>query len=163
MPSKQKKRNKGTGLAPPQKPSRPALRLALVIGVVLVVAGLALVGVVMARDRSAARDGTGFPAYVYNSPMTLEGYQAAVKVGDNLKVIPCYCGCVYQKHQSLRDCFFKPDGSYNDHASNCHLCVEEAADLGKWYEQGLTQKEMRALIEQKFQSHGPGTLTPPIA
>lgn len=141
--------------------SSPKSRGPLVFVAVLV-GGLVLTGLAIAIRWSGQGNGTDFPAYVYNSAMTLKGYQAAVKVGDGMKVIPCYCGCVYEGHQDLRDCFFKPDGSYNGHASNCHLCVEEAASVGDWYDQGLTWKEIRARIEQQYGSHGPGTNTPPV-
>jgi hypothetical protein len=63
---------------------------------------------------------------------------------------------------SLVDCFFEPDGSFTDHASNCHLCVEEAADAGEWHGDGLTLKQIRSLIVERYQGHGTPTNTPPL-
>jgi len=105
---------------------------------------------------------TGFPAFAYNSSVTLAGYQAAASHTEELDWIPCYCGCASEQHRSLRDCFYKPDGSYNDHASNCHICVEESTDLAKGLEGGKSLKDMRTAIDSKFGARGGGTLTPPV-
>lgn len=108
-------------------------------------------------------EGRQFPSYAYNSSFTLQGYQAALNNQDMLPVMPCYCGCgPGQHHISLKDCFFKEDGSFNDHASNCHLCVEEAAFIAEQRSKGQSAKEIRAQIEEKYSPHGPGTKTPPI-
>lgn len=131
-------------------------------------AGAALVGLLLASlpGCSGEQDSNGerqLPAYAYNSAPTLAGYKVAARAPNVLAAIPCYCGCgLAQGHTSLKDCFFSPDGSFADHASNCHLCVEEAIDVGKWYDAGLTLKDIRARIVEKYSENGPSTNTPPI-
>lgn len=130
--------------------------------------GAALVGLLLASLSGCSGELDGdedmqFPAYAYNSAPTLSGYKVAARIPDALAAIPCYCGCgLGQGHTSLRDCFFSPDGSFADHASNCHICAEEAIDVGKWYDAGLTLKDIRAQIVEKYSELGPSTNTPPI-
>lgn len=135
--------------------------LALGGGAVLLAAGLWLAAGRPGLEAPSARP-TGFPPFAYNSSVTLAGYQAAARYPEGLNWIPCYCGCVYEQHRSLRDCFYKPDGAYNDHASNCHVCVEESTDMAKGLDGGKPMKEVRAAIEAKFGRNGGGTLTPPV-
>lgn len=139
-------------------------------GLILILAAIALLGfalwlVLGPFPGPGPETRAHFPAYVYNSAMTLAGYEAATKVPDEvLSVIPCYCGCgPSQEHTSLKDCFFKGDGSFADHASDCHLCLVEAVDVEKWYDAGLALKEIRTRIEDKYSRYGPPTSTPPPA
>ena len=91
-------------------------------------------------------------------------YQVAVSAPEALSAAPCYCGCgVSQGHLSLKDCYLQSDGSYTDHASNCHLCVAEALDVGKWHAEGVSLKEIRSRIDQKYSEYGAPTNTPPVS
>ncbi|MBF8267629.1 MAG: hypothetical protein HW388_1137 [Dehalococcoidia bacterium] len=131
--------------------------------ILALVAGGLVVGVV-ALSSGIGRSGGKLPTYAYNSAATLAGYKAALRVPDALPAIPCYCGCgPSQGHVSLKDCFFYADGSFNDHDSNCHICVEEAADVEEWYDDGAALKTIRAAIEQKYSGSGPSTDTPPVS
>ena len=134
-----------------------------------ILAGILLAGVMMilAVGCSAASNSGGrvpLPSYAYNSSDTLSAYQVATSAPEALSAAPCYCGCgVSQGHVSLKDCYLQSDGSYTDHASNCHLCVEEALDVGKWHAEGVSLKEIRSRIDQKYSDHGPPTRTPPVS
>lgn len=60
------------------------------------------------------------PDYVTFNPSTERAYMFAKKQPENASYFfPCYCGCGYMvhadeilQHESLKECFFKPDGSY---------------------------------------------------
>ena len=164
--SQQGKRRTGRAANPGREPLK---RWRDIGGVLLIASGVVLAGLVLVFvvGRSGGSGGNGdgqFPAYAYNSAMTLSGYTTAVRVPGALSVVPCYCGCgPSQGHLSLKECFFSPDGSFTDHASNCHLCVEEAVDVGEWYDDGLALKDIRFQIEQKYSGHGPPTNTPPVS
>ena len=135
----------------------------------LILPGILLAGVMMilAVGCSAASDSGGrtpLPSYAYNSSDTLSAYRIAVSAPEALAAVPCYCGCgLSQGHVSLKECYLQPDGSYTDHASNCHLCVEEALDVGKWQAEGVSLKEIRSRIDQKYGEYGAPTNTPPVS
>ena len=109
------------------------------------------------------RAGEKLPSYAYNSAQTLEGYRLATQIPDVLEVIPCYCGCGTQSnHRHLKDCFIKPDGSFDEHGSGCNLCDREAIDVKNWLDQKLPIREIRARIDEKYRRYGVATQTPPI-
>jgi hypothetical protein len=103
------------------------------------------------------------PSFAYNSAKTLEGYRIATQIPHVLEAVPCYCGCGTQSgHRHLKDCFIKPDGSFDDHGSGCVLCDREAIDVKNWLDQNVPIKEIRARIDEKYKKYGPATKTPPI-
>ena len=128
---------------------------------------LASVMMILAVGCSAASDPGGrtpLPSYAYNSSDTLSAYKVAISAPEALAAVPCYCGCGRsQGHVSLKECYLRPDGSYTDHASNCHLCVAEALDVGKWQAEGVSLKEIRSRIDQKYSDYGTPTNTPPVS
>jgi hypothetical protein len=105
----------------------------------------------------------GFPDYVYRSAMALRGYQIAVREGDLLTVLPCYCGCGQDsEYRHLLDCFIDPEGGFRSHGANCQVCLEEAEDAAKWKLEGLSVKEIRDRIDAEYEGRGPPTDTPPV-
>ena len=62
-----------------------------------------------------------FPVFAETGEIR-ELYRYAVERGDELKYIPCYCGCGRFGHTSNRDCYikaFNPDGTltFTSHAA----------------------------------------------
>ena len=104
-----------------------------------------------------------FPSFAYNSARVLQAYETAVQIPELLGLMPCYCNCgEAHGHKSLKDCFFKEDGSLNDHAAFCEVCDMEVADIATWQEQGYSLKQIRGLIEEKYPAYGEPTDTPPF-
>lgn len=104
-----------------------------------------------------------FPDFFYNSATSLEAYRLAPRLVDLLPSLPCYCNCGKASgHKSLKDCFFKEDGSFNDHASNCDVCQDEVMDINQWQKEGKSLREIRAAIDEKYQGYGHPTDTPPV-
>jgi hypothetical protein len=104
-----------------------------------------------------------FPTYVYDSALSLRAYRIAVRMPEMLDKLPCYCDCGRASgHQSLRDCFFKREGGFNDHASGCEVCGLEAVDAAQWQSEGKTLKHIRAMIDAKYAAYGTATNTPPV-
>ena len=114
---------------------------------------------------SAAQQADGqLPSFAYTSSETLAGYQAAVANQDLFMKMPCYCGCGMHAtaHHNLKECFIKPDGTYESHASACQTCVNIAADVMTLKGQALSAKDIRQNIDAKYSKYGPSTDTPPI-
>lgn len=112
------------------------------------------------KEAKAAEE---LPSFAYNSAQTLEGYRIATKIPHVLELMPCYCGCGPQSgHRHLKDCFVKPDGSFDNHGAGCNLCDQEAIDVKKWLDQGLPIQEIRSRIEKKYEKYGQPTKTPAI-
>lgn len=106
-----------------------------------------------------------FPEFVYRSEEALEGYKIAAANQDVLEHIPCYCGCEQdrEKYQNLKDCFYNREtGDYDEHAANCAICLEEARDVEQYLEEGLSLKEVRDRIDEKYEDRGTPTDTPPV-
>ena len=103
------------------------------------------------------------PQYAHRSPTVRTGYEFAVGAGgDTLRQLPCYCACTALGHTHLRDCFISDAGVFDSHAAGCEVCVEEALDAQRLLNRGTAVKEIRAFIDGKYASIGPGTKTPPV-
>ncbi len=128
----------------------------------LAVFTLALVASACAKAEPSTPD-PQFPAFVYDSAQSLKAYRLAVQMPEMLYRLPCYCDCGRASgHKSLHDCFFKSDGSFNDHASACEVCDLEMMDAAQWKSQGKSLKEIRARIDQKYSPYGTATDTAPV-
>lgn len=104
-----------------------------------------------------------FPTFVYDSALSLKAYRLAVRMPELLYKLPCYCDCGRASgHKSLHDCFFKADGSFNDHASGCQVCGLEMVDAAQWQGEGKALKTIRAMIDAKYAPYGMPTNTAPV-
>lgn len=160
QPDNSSQREEASDMMPRRR--RPGLRFFILVPVGLALL-VSLIGAGCSGKAAISNGTEELPTFAYNSSMTLAGYKAAVRVREDLYAIPCFCGCgPSQGHTSMKDCFFNPDGSFSDHASNCHVCAEQAVDLAKWRDDGVSLKEARAQIEAKYSESGPGTNTPPL-
>ncbi len=93
----------------------------------------------------------------------LQAYETAVRIPELLPLIPCYCGCgEAHGHQNLKDCFFREDGSLNDHGAFCEVCDLEVIDVAAWQAEGFTAEEIRGLIDEKYLPYGEPTDTEPL-
>ncbi len=103
----------------------------------------------------------GLPEYSLVSTRTKAGYRAATEIPEILEKMPCYCSCGAIGHKSLKDCFIDGDG-FEEHASYCDLCVDEALDVYRWQKEGVPLAEIRSMIDEKYLRFGEPTDTPPI-
>lgn len=96
---------------------RHALQGALAAGgLVLVGCSTAPIGQSNVDDSLLASPGEDrWPDLFYKAPASVQGlYRYAAANQDDLKWLPCFCGCVDEGHTSNFDCFFKQvrgDGS----------------------------------------------------
>ena len=74
--------------------------------------------------------------------------------------VPCYCGCVALNHGSLLDCFMKPQGGFEEHASGCGVCRDIAADLKRFLDSGQDAHAARIYVDAQYSKFGKPTDTP---
>ena len=74
-----------------------------------------------------------------------KAYQAAKEIPQVLDKIYCYCDCELNfGHKSNLTCFV------DNHASQCDICINEALDAYYYVQKGLTIKEIKKKIDNKF-------------
>lgn len=57
-------------------------------------------------------------------------YRAAADDPEAFEAVPCYCGCeAFLDHRHLGDCFVRPDGGWERHATGCGICLAQARDM----------------------------------
>lgn len=106
------------------------------------------------------------PDFAYKTVRIEEAYTFAVNNQDKFMYLSCYCGCAGMqhsdkiiKHTSLKDCYLKPDGSYEPHASECKLCNDISLDAKDLFMKGNSLKEVRKIIDDRYSGRGVGTNT----
>lgn len=104
------------------------------IAILSIVALLALIGIGVYNSRTGyiIEDGIKLPSYAMTDQKIKTAYIYAVTNSEDLDGIPCYCGCMQHPHggriheRGLLDCFMKADGSFDRHASECDMCINDA-------------------------------------
>jgi hypothetical protein len=130
---------------------------------VLFVIGLLVggAGVYFILSGKSSEDKLGLPDYAHRDQKTLRAYTKAVEYQDMLMYIPCYCGCgSHSGHLSVKNCFIKEGGGYDDHGANCEMCMDIALESVKMYSQEKPIPEIRSYVDSKYGTIGPPTNTP---
>jgi hypothetical protein len=101
-------------------------------------------------------------------------YQFAAANPDDVKNVPCYCGCgaapalapersagASVGHTSNLSCYVKElkDGkpvAFDNHALGCSLCVDITQEVIRLKGQGLSPSDVRAQVVADFSKFGPG-------
>ena len=97
------------------------------------------------------------PGYAYSSPITLKAYEYTALNPQIIDQVPCYCGCGGLGHESLLNCFMTDDGEYDNHGSQCDICVGEVIKIKKMYEDGLSIDVIRANIDKDYRKYAEPT------
>ena len=123
---------------PPQTGAGPVPRARWLAAVAIVV--LATLGTVLVA-RSTPPGGADEAAMLQVSPggqVELAGlpadhqavYLAVADDPDAFRQVTCYCGCEsFLAHRHLLDCFVRPDGGWERHATGCAVCLAEAREV----------------------------------
>ena len=57
-------------------------------------------------------------------------YLAVADDPGTFREVTCYCGCEsFLDHRQLLDCFVRPEGGWERHATGCTVCLGEARDV----------------------------------
>jgi len=133
------------------------IRWPLVVAALAAIAVSALVVTRLSAGRAPDEEGYSLADA---SPEVASSYRFIADHREHAERIPCYCGCESLEHRHLLDCFVKPDGGWEAHATGCQVCRDEAADLQEMLAAGLDIEEIRVRIDEKYASLGKPTKTP---
>lgn len=107
------------------------------------------------------------PDFALKTGRVMEAYIFAAQNPDKVMYLACYCGCAGMqhsdkliRHRSLKDCYIKPDGSYEPHASECKLCNDITLEARDMLMTGYSLKDVRKTIDDMYSGRGIGTDTP---
>ena len=127
------------------------------IGIIL----LSILGTILLIKMAYANP-LDLPNYAFTKPSIKEAYSFAKIESDKLKGLPCNCGCGSDAlnhggrlhSRGLLDCFMNGDvnngGEWDEHASECGLCYEDALYAKQLYEEGKTKEEIKIALEEKY-------------
>lgn len=144
--------------------SRQVLYVVLLVSVLLSM--FALTGCAQKDMEATSMPLNELPDEVRQAPVTVqETYQFAISNPEELKAVPCFCGCGAAGHTSNYNCFIqevKPDGEivYDWHALGCSICVEIARDVMRMTKDGKPISEIQAAIDQTYSQYGPSNMVP---
>lgn len=144
--------------------------------VAVLVTGYALSGGLQILDRTSGEIPVGrdtnkpvkpeLPEFARKTARVAEAYIYAVQNQDKIMYLACYCGCAGMQHsdkllshKSLKDCYIKPDGSYEPHASECKLCNDITLEARDLLMKGYSLKDVRKIIDDEYAGRGVGTNT----
>lgn len=139
-------------------PTRPWW--ALFLAIVAIAAAVALI----AQDRSTAASGPAPDAMPMlqvapGGEIELAAlpadhrplYEAAADDEEAFAEVRCYCGCEsFLDHASLYECFVRPQGGWERHATGCAVCLAEARDVVEDRQNGLPLDEIVERIDRRY-------------
>lgn len=106
------------------------------------------------------------PEFAEKTGRVAEAYIFAAQNQDKVMYLACYCGCADMQHsnnlishKSLKECYIKPDGSYEPHASECKLCNDITLKARDMLMTGSSLKDVRTKIDNEYSGRGIGTNT----
>lgn len=78
-------------------------------------------------------------------------YRAAAADLDAFQAVACYCGCeAFLEHRHLLDCFARPSGGWERHATGCAICMAQARDVIDMREDGVPLDEIIRTIDGRY-------------
>ncbi|MFF5399696.1 PCYCGC motif-containing (lipo)protein [Peribacillus butanolivorans] len=110
------------------------------------------------------------PEFLSEKPEEMKTiYLAVAQNQELLEKIPCYCGCGEEaNHKNNYDCFIhenKKSGEvvWDDHGTRCGVCLEIAAQSILDLRDGMTIKDIRTKVDEKYKSgYAKPTPTPEV-
>lgn len=113
----------------------------------------------------------GLPQFVLGNKDSELAYSYASEMQDQFEYLTCYCGCgthamthrgkTIPKMYSLKDCFIRTDGTWEDHAAfDCPACINLAIEATNMLKSGASLKDVRNYIDNTYGRYGGGTETP---
>jgi hypothetical protein len=78
-------------------------------------------------------------------------YAAAAADHEAFTQVRCHCGCeAFLDHRHLLDCFERPDGGWEGHATGCAVCLAEAEEVVEQRAGGVPLDEIMDRIDTKY-------------
>ena len=131
--------------------------LKLVLGVGLIIVALLAISILFGNKGSnVQKTPASLPDYALKTSEITEAYLFASQDPDALNGVNCYCGCMKGltddrlHYRGLIDCYTEINGSFDQHASNCSTCINEALRVKTLISQGKTKDEIKATIDSEY-------------
>lgn len=78
-------------------------------------------------------------------------YQAAAGDPDAFTEVRCYCGCEsFLDHADLLECFVRPAGGWEAHATGCAVCLAEAEQVLDLRDEGVPIDGITRRIDDQY-------------
>jgi hypothetical protein len=78
-------------------------------------------------------------------------YEAAAADHEAFTQVRCYCGCeAFLDHRHLLDCFERPEGGWERHATGCAVCLAQAQEVADQRAEGVPLDEIIERIDAKY-------------
>lgn len=78
-------------------------------------------------------------------------YEAAAADREAFTQVRCYCGCEdFLAHRYLLDCFERPEGGWERHATGCAVCLAEAEEVIEQRAAGTPLDEIIRRIDNRY-------------
>ncbi|MFU8839964.1 MAG: PCYCGC motif-containing (lipo)protein [Nitriliruptoraceae bacterium] len=78
-------------------------------------------------------------------------YEAAAADREAFTAVRCYCGCEdFLGHRHLLDCFERPEGGWERHATGCAVCLAEAEEVVEQRAAGTPLDEIVRRIDNRY-------------
>ena len=112
--------------------------------------------------KTAYANPLNLPDYAMLKPDIKEAYSYAKLNSEMLNGLPCNCGCGEDASshggrlhsRGLVDCFMNGNvnegGVWDQHASECGLCYEDALYAKNLYDEGKTKDEIKEILVDKY-------------
>ena len=87
-------------------------------------------------------------------------YRAAAADLEAFEAVTCYCGCEsFLDHRHLLDCFVRPAGGWERHATGCVVCLAQARDVIDMRDDGMPLDQVIRTIDRTFGGFADTTTT----
>lgn len=78
-------------------------------------------------------------------------YRAAADDPEGFEAVACYCGCEeFLDHRHLLDCFVRPSGGWERHATGCGVCLAEARDVVELRSARTPTEDIARHIDERY-------------
>jgi hypothetical protein len=137
----------------PRATAPSAFAIAVSVVSLMLLAGAAVgVGVVLGSDHEPTMPAATNAIELASMPrQTAEHYRFAAIHGSVYEQVPCFCGCdAMLGHRSLLDCFVRPEGGWERHASGCAVCLDESRMIRSMLARGSPAALIRSEIVASY-------------
>jgi hypothetical protein len=145
----------GTSASPRAGTTSRGFKIAVAVGVVLLIGSVGgVTALVVSQHPSSERMAVAPGGTIRLSemmPMVAEHYRYAAANPRIYEQVPCFCGCESMlAHRFLLDCFVRPEGGWERHASGCAICTEESSIIRSLLADGAGPHAIRAAVIDRF-------------
>ena len=90
------------------------------------------------------------PGYVTGETLAIYEWAKTSEGKSLLEQVPCYCGCAYENHQHARNCFWRDDGTFDNHGTSCSTCLNIGKKVMEMSKQRKNICEIRRDIDEFY-------------